>query len=31
MVGGIEEVYNEDDAIRPVGVDEEYTWDLSTY
>jgi len=31
LVGGIEEVYNEDESIRPAGVDDEYTFDLTTY
>lgn len=31
LVGGFEIVYNENDEIRPNGVTEEYTFDLTTY
>jgi len=31
LIGGVEEVYNEDESIRPAGVDDEYTFDLTTY
>lgn len=30
MPGGFENVYDENDENRPDGVDDEYTWDLST-